>query len=137
MTYYRASQMLTLWNAFSILRYGSVNIPPGILNFSVAFTLYYYGVLGHHSAIAVGHFLQVGIGFFAERRVTFRASHVTFWVGMPKFLINEAIVYGLIYTLTYVTVDLWGVDTYTARVFLITPLSSVVAFLLNKHVAFR
>lgn len=130
------SQLLTLWNNFSLVRYGGVNIPLGILNFTVAFGLIYSGLVNHHVAIAIGHFLHVSIGFFLDRSVSFRSPETTIARGVPLYAMNEVLTYSMILGAAYLTMDIWNFNPYFARIVFVTPLSTLVAFKLNKHLTF-
>ena len=62
-----------LWR-YSFFRFGAFHVPVGLLNYTVAFMLFWYYGADKYVAIMTGHFIHVAIGFFYDRDVTFQAE---------------------------------------------------------------
>jgi putative flippase GtrA len=127
----------TSWNKFSAFRYTSVHCVLGILNFATAALL--FGVLGvnHHVASLIGHAIHVTVGFYLDRRVSFRSPETTVSYGMPRYWVIEAISYSSIVCTMYVMVDLYGMNPYLSRGVVAMLIASSISFGLNKLWTFR
>jgi len=97
-----------LWH-YSFFRFGTFHVPVGALNYTVAFLLFWYAGVDKYTAITVGHFVHVAIGFFYDRDVTFKAVENRGKKALLIYWFNEALSYMSILLTIYLLVDLYEV----------------------------
>lgn len=122
--------------SFKLTRYLALHAVLGPLNFATAWLLYAWLGLGHHVAVAIGHFLQVGLGFFGERRAVFDRTDVTTATGGPKYICNELLSYLSLVLVMVVLVDWLKADPILTRVTIGTFVCTAVAYILNRNWTF-
>ena len=93
-----------LWR-FSFFRFGTFHGPVGLVNYSIAFLLFWYYAVDKYVAIFVGHLVHVAIGFYYDRDVTFRVQNKNGKSIRWLYWRNEALSIGSIYLTVYLLVD--------------------------------
>lgn len=67
-----------LWR-FSFFRLGTFHFPAGLRKLRIGIALFSYFGINKYVAITVGHCIHVGLGFFYDRAITFRAANNKGW----------------------------------------------------------
>ncbi len=126
-----------VWHQFSLVRYAGVHVRLGILNYAIAALL--YGVVGvnHHISALVGHAVHVSLGFFMDRRESFRSMETTLAYGIPRYWFIEAISYASVVATMYIMIDLWQMNAYLSRGVVAMSIATALSFGLNYAWTFK
>ena len=108
-----------LWR-FSFFRWGTFHGPAGALNYAVAFCLFFYFQVDMYIATLVGHYVHVGLGFFYDRDVTFKALRNRGWRAGMLYMFNDSLSLASILLTVYLLVDYYAVHTMLVEYFALT-----------------
>jgi putative flippase GtrA len=111
-----AAQVITssLWQ-YKLVRYAAFHVPVGLLNYSMAFSLYWVFGINMYLATTIGHGVHVYFGYFHDRDVTYRKPGVNPKDAKVRYWVIEIFSYSSIVVTYYVTHDVWGVNEFMAR----------------------
>jgi len=93
-----------LWH-YSFFRFGTFHAPAGLLNYTIAFLLFWYVGVDEYIAMFAGHAVHVAIGFYYDRDVTFRVQYKKSKRMLFKYWRNEGLSISSIYLTFYLLVD--------------------------------
>jgi putative flippase GtrA len=133
----KLDQLLVLFTTLYCSKYVRVHASLGVLNYSIAAFLYYPLGVHYQTAVAVGHFTHFGLGFFADKYISFDSPETTLKVGGWKYFVVEVMSYSSIFISLAVCVEVIGLWPVAARIVVAMPIGTLVSYTLNKQWTFR
>ncbi len=134
---YRKLRLITSCWRHDLVRYTIVHSTLGVINFGLAALLFTWYGLNHHVASLIGHGVHVGVGFFVDRRISFRSPDTSIRYGIPRYWIIEGLSYVSIVLTMFIMIDIWNANPYISRGVVAMGVASLISYSLNRLWTFK